>query len=86
VSFARPQRLQKEGGSTFSTPSDMPAGPSTKSVVVQGAIEKSNVRPIIEMSRMIEVSRNYTMIANLMQSQGDLHKNSIQQLSDVPTS
>lgn len=86
VSFAQPQRLQKEGGSTFSAPADMPATPSTKSSVVQGALEKSNVRPIIEMSRMIEVSRSYAMIANLLQSEGDLHKTSLQQLSDVPTS
>ena len=86
VSFAQAQRLQKEGGSTFSGPADMPPSPSTKSKVVQGALEKSNVRPIIEMSRMIEVSRSYAMIANLLQSQGDLHKASIQQLADVPTS
>jgi flagellar basal-body rod protein FlgF len=86
VNFTRPQRLQKEGGSTFSTPADMPAAPSTTARVVQGALEKSNVRPIVEMSHMIEVSRSYTMIANLIQSQGDLHKTAIQQLSDVPTS
>jgi len=86
VSFAQAQRLQKEGGSTFSAPADMPAASSTKSKVVQGALEKSNVQPIIEMSRMIEVSRSYAMIANLLQSRGDLHKTSIQQLADVPTS
>jgi flagellar basal-body rod protein FlgF len=86
VSFAQPARLQKEGGSTFSAPVDMPASPSTKSNVVQGALEKSNVRPIIEMSRMIEISRSYQMIANLLQAEGDLHKTSLQQLSDVPTS
>jgi len=86
VSFAQAQRLQKEGGSTFSAPADMPPSPSTKSKVVQGALEKSNVRPIIEMSRMIEVSRSYAMIANLLQGQGDLHKTAIQQLADVPTS
>ncbi|HEV2958064.1 MAG TPA: flagellar basal-body rod protein FlgF [Xanthobacteraceae bacterium] len=86
VSFGQAQRLQKDGGSTFSAPADMPASPSTKSKVVQGALEKSNVRPIIEMSRMIEVSRSYAMIANLLQSRGDLDKTAIQQLSDVPTS
>jgi flagellar basal body rod protein FlgG len=64
----------------------MPAAPSTTSRVVQGALEKSNVRPIIEMSHMIEVSRSYATIANLLQSQGDLHKSALQQLSDVPTS
>jgi flagellar basal-body rod protein FlgF len=86
VSFTQPARLQKEGGSTFSAPADMPSTPSTKSTVVQGALEKSNVRPIIEMSRMIEISRSYAAIANLLQAEGDLHKNSLQQLSDVPTS
>jgi len=86
VSFAQSQRLEKEGGSTFSAPADMPASPSTKFKLVQGALEKSNVRPIIEMSRMIEVSRSYAMIANLLQSRGDLDKTAIQQLSDVPTS
>jgi flagellar basal-body rod protein FlgF len=86
VTFAQPARLQKEGDSTFSAPADMPATPSTKSNVVQGALEKSNVRPIIEMSRMIEISRSYAMIANLLQAEGDLHKTSLQQLSDVPTS
>jgi flagellar basal-body rod protein FlgF len=86
VSFAQAQRLQKEGGSTFSAPADMPASPSTKFKLVQGALEKSNVRPIIEMSRMIEISRSYANIANLIQSRGDLDKTAIQQLSDVPTS
>jgi flagellar basal body rod protein FlgG len=53
---------------------------------MQGALEKSNVRPIVEMSHMIEVSRAYTMVANLVQGEGDLRKTAIQQLSDVPTS
>jgi flagellar basal-body rod protein FlgF len=86
VSFAQGQRLQKEGASLFSTPADMPPTAATTARIMQGALEKSNVRPIVEMSHMIEVSRSYAMIANLIQSEGDLRKNSIQQLSDVPTS
>ena len=86
VNFAQPQRLQKEGGSILGAPADMPATPSTTARVIQGALEKSNVRPIAEMSHMIEVSRAYTMIANLVQGEGDLRKTAIQQLSDVPTS
>jgi flagellar basal-body rod protein FlgF/flagellar basal-body rod protein FlgG len=86
VNFTQPQRLQKEGHSTFSTPAGMAANPSTTARVVQGALEKSNVLPIVEMSHMIEVSRAYTMTANLVQAEGDLRKTAIQQLSDVPTS
>ena len=47
--------------------------------VVQGAIEKSNVRPVIEMTRMIEITRAYTEVATMLQQQSDMRKNSIQQ-------
>ncbi len=49
-----------------------------------GSIEKSNVRPVVEMSRMIELTRAYTEVATLLQQQGELRKNSIQQLAEVP--
>jgi flagellar basal body rod protein FlgG len=64
----------------------MPPTVNTTARIAQGALEKSNVRPIVEMSHMIEVSRSYSTIANLVQSQGDLRKTAIQQLADVPTS
>jgi flagellar basal-body rod protein FlgF len=86
VSFAQSQRLEKEGSSAFRAPADMAPTVNTTARIVQGALEKSNVRPIVEMSHMIEVSRNYSTIANLVQSQGDLRKTAIQQLADVPTS
>jgi flagellar basal-body rod protein FlgF/flagellar basal-body rod protein FlgG len=36
------------------------------------------------MSRMIEVTRAYTQIANLLLQQSDLHKSAIEKLADVP--
>jgi flagellar basal-body rod protein FlgF len=36
------------------------------------------------MSRMIEVTRTYTQIANMLQQQSDLHKSAIDKLADVP--
>jgi flagellar hook-basal body protein len=86
VSFAQSQRLEKEGSSTYRAPADTAPTENTTARLVQGALEKSNVRPIVEMSHMIEVSRSYSTIANLVQSQGDLRKTAIQQLADVPTS
>ena len=35
--------------------------------VVQGTIEQSNVRAVVEMARMIELTRTYTQIASLLQ-------------------
>jgi flagellar basal-body rod protein FlgF len=86
VTFADPQQLRKDGASTFAasngvTPTPVP---DANTHVVQGAIEKSNVRPVIEMTRMIELTRAYTEVATLLQQQSDLRKNSIQQLAEVP--
>jgi len=86
VGFAQAQRLEKDGSSSFAAPAGMQPQPNTTVKVMQGALEKSNVQPIIEMSHMIEVSRRYAMISNLLQGAGDLRKNAIQHLADVPTS
>src|SRR5665213_2952810 len=50
----------------------------------QGTIEKSNVRAVIEMTRMIEVTRTYTQVASMLAQQSDLQKSAIEKLSDVP--
>ncbi len=83
VSFADAQKMLKEGLNLYSAGEGAPQ-PDTKSVVRQGYIEKSNVNAVVEMSRMMEVSRAYTQISTLLQQQSDLQKNAIQQLADVP--
>ena len=52
--------------------------------VVQGAVEKSNVQSVLEMTRMIEVSRSYTEVANIVQQQSELRRDVISRLADVP--
>jgi flagellar basal-body rod protein FlgF len=86
VTFANPQQLRKEGASTFAAPDGVQPVPlpEANTHIVQGAIEKSNVRPVVEMTRMIELTRAYTQVAAMLQQQGDLRKNSIQQLAEVP--
>ncbi len=51
--------------------------------VTQGAIERSNVSGISEMTEMIRVSRAYESLANLMSKQHDLRSTAIQRLGDV---
>ena len=62
-----------------------PLPPPRGTRVMQGALEKSNVRGVVEMTRMIEITRNYTQVATLLQQQSDLRKNSLQQLAEVPS-
>jgi flagellar basal-body rod protein FlgF len=83
VSFANPQGLRKDGSSTFSASDGLRPQPDTTSRVVQGSIERSNVRAVVEMTRMIELTRAYTEIAGMMQQQGDLRRNAIDRLADV---
>src|SRR6266481_421415 len=84
VSFAQAQRLLKEGSNLYSAGEGATAQPDTASKLRQGFVEKSNVNPVLEMSRMIEVTRTYTQISNLLQQQSDLHKTAIDKLADVP--
>ena len=51
---------------------------------MQGSIEKSNVRAVIEMTRMIEVTRSYTQVATMLSQQADLQRTAIEKLAEVP--
>jgi flagellar basal-body rod protein FlgF len=84
VSFDKPQQLQKDGGSTFAATAEAQPQQDLKSNVVQGAIEKSNVRGVMEMTRMIEITRAYTQTAAMLQQQSSLDQNSLDKLADVP--
>jgi flagellar basal-body rod protein FlgF len=84
VSFADAQKLLKEGSNLYSAGTGVAPTADTTSRVRQGFVEKSNVNSVIEMSRMIDVTRTYTQISTLLQNQSDLHKTAIQQLADVP--
>jgi flagellar basal-body rod protein FlgF len=85
VNFANPQRLQKDGASLFAAPAGVTADAAPAARVVQGSIEKSNVRAVLEMTRMIDVTRTYATMATMLQQQGELRRTAIQQLAEVPT-
>jgi flagellar basal-body rod protein FlgF/flagellar basal-body rod protein FlgG len=86
ASFDQPQRLQKDGTSTYMPPPGVQAQPATQVRVVQGNIEKSNVRSVIEMTRMVEVTRTYTQVASMLQQQSDMRRAAIEKLAEVPNS
>jgi flagellar basal-body rod protein FlgF len=85
VGFADPQQLQNDGNNNFLAPAGVTATPAANATVKQGYIEKSNVSGVSEMTRLIEITRSYTEVANLLQQESDLHKSAIQQLAEVPS-
>ena len=84
VTFANPQQLRKDGGGNFMVANGEQPQPTTTAGVVQGAVEKSNVRGVVEMSRMIEITRSYTQVATMLQQLGDLSQQAIDKLADIP--
>jgi flagellar basal-body rod protein FlgF len=84
VRFADMQQLRKEGHSTYRAPEGVTPIEVEKPNVIHTAIEKSNVKSVIAMTRMIEVSRSYTEVATILQQQAEMRKNSLQQLAEVP--
>jgi flagellar basal-body rod protein FlgF len=84
VRFENVQQLRKDGSSLFAAPEGVAPQPAQSVRIVQGAVEQSNVRGVIEMSRMIEITRNYTQIATLLQQQGEQRRSAIEKLAEVP--
>jgi flagellar basal-body rod protein FlgF len=76
-----PQALVNEGANEFSGGDARPAQ-TTEFQIVSGAIERSNVKPVLEMARLVEINRAYTSIASMIQRTDDLRRNAIQKLGD----
>ena len=83
VDFANTSALIKQGSNLYSTTQT----PNTPAVVGvrQGALEASNVQPVIEISHMIEVMRAYEATANLSKSQEDMMRQAIEKLGQMPS-
>lgn len=80
VEFASPQELQREGDNLYSGGTPAPA---VATRLTQGAIERSNVSGVGQMTEMIRVSRAYESLAGLMQKQDDLRRSAIQRLGEA---
>jgi len=77
VRFDQPDLLERAGGTAFAGGEPLPA---TGSRVVQGAVEQSNVRAVIEITRLIDVTRAYTSLARTLADANQLTSDSIDQL------
>ena len=86
VRFERAATLLKDGASMFRAPDGTAPQPADTNVrVIQGTIEQSNVSPVLEMARMIEISRTYSILSGMIQQMGEHRRNAISRLADVTT-
>lgn len=82
VDFGDPQAL-KEAGSGLYIADDMQEMPVEDAQVIQGAIESSNVQPIVEMTKMVEILRTYQSVQKMMQSDHDRIRSAIRKLAET---
>jgi len=83
VDFPSTTAMAKQGSNLYAT-DQTPTVPATVNVR-QGAVEASNVQPVIEISHMIEVMRAYEATASLSKSQEDMMRQAINQLGQMPS-
>jgi len=69
VRFANEQNLRKAGDSLYET-TDQPETVQ-RPQVVQGMMEESNVQPVIEITKMTELLRQYQAAQNMMEKEHD---------------
>ncbi len=73
-----PTRLAPEGGRLFRA--DTPPTPVSTPKLVQGAIEDSNVQPVVEMTRMMTLLREFQFASQFVQAEADRHNTAIDKL------
>lgn len=81
--FDNPQALLR-GGDGLYEPVEEPF-PAVDATVVQGSIETSNVQPIAEMVRLIDLTRAYASINKVMEQEHERQRNTINELGNAPT-
>ena len=69
--------LEKKGDNLLANTSNSQPAPAIDAKVRQGMLEESNVKPILEITRMIEVSRAYEQVTRMMDSQAELTRSTI---------
>ncbi|HEY8288727.1 MAG TPA: flagellar hook-basal body complex protein [Acetobacteraceae bacterium] len=73
-----PMKLSAEGGTLLRA--DTPTTPSTAPGVVQGAVEGSNVQPVLEVTRMMDNARQFQFAAQFIQAESDRQQGAIDKL------
>lgn len=82
VRFPDEGKLVQQDNNLFNSPD--PAEPAVNVRILQGVLEGSNVKPVVETALMIEVTRAYTNLSQMMERMQEQRRESINELASVP--
>lgn len=80
VTFDDLASLSKTGDNQFSNTSNLQPQPATAARVHQGMLEGSNVNSILQVTRLIEISRAYESMARTIENSAELSRRSVERL------
>ncbi len=83
VRFDNDQVLERTSGAQFTTTEDNPAQDVESPSVLQGAVEGSNVEPILEMANMIQVHRAYDSVKSFIDREDERQRSMIKELGST---
>jgi flagellar basal-body rod protein FlgF len=81
VNFDNQRDMKIVANGLYSTPQQ--ANPAEETKIAQGMLEESNVQPIVEMTRMIEIHRAYEGTKSFIQQEDERLKNMIKEYARV---
>lgn len=77
--FSDQSVLKKQGGNLYDAPGATPTN-ATDARVNQGMVEHSNVQPVVEITHLIEITRAYERVTQMMSQTEDLSQSAVQRL------
>ena len=78
VRFENPQQLKRSAGGLYASQS--PPIDVERPNITQGMLEGSNVQPIFEMAKMIEIHRSYDNVRNFIEREDERMRNMIKEM------
>jgi len=79
VRFASEQAMRNAGNGLYAT--DQAPLPATETSVSQGALEASNIQPVMEITRMIQMARDYTSVQNLLDTENTRQRDAVDRIA-----
>ena len=79
VRFEKPQNLMAEGNRLFDANNEAPV-PVERAKVVQGALEGSNISPILEMTRLTAEMREFQYASMFTEREGERITNAVERI------
>lgn len=79
VKFDNEQLMKQLGNGLYTT--DQASTPTEEGSIIQGAVEQSNVKPVVEMTQMMQIMRMYEQATNLISQENQRQTDAINKLS-----